>query len=154
MKISDFGLSKIISKRVMMQTACGTPGYVAPEVLNATGYDREVDMWSVGVITYILLCGFPPFYGDSMPVLFEQILQGRYDYPEDYWADVSQSAIDFIDALLVVDRQKRMTAKQALAHPWLVNASDAASKPLQIKNNLQSHIANHRSASSLSSFEV
>lgn len=102
------GLSKIISKKVMMQTACGektvvlylaaklsdvwvwpgTPGYVAPEVLAATGYDKEVDMWSVGVITYILLCGFPPFYGDSMPVLFEQILQGRYDYPEDYWRDV------------------------------------------------------------------
>ncbi len=77
---------------------------MAPEVLNATGYDKEVDMWSIGVITYILLCGFPPFFGDSMPVLFEQILQGRYDYPQDYWCDVSEDAIDFIDHLLVVDR--------------------------------------------------
>jgi serine/threonine protein kinase len=77
---------------------------VAPEVLNATGYDKEVDMWSIGVITYILLCGFPPFFGDSMPALFEQILQGRYDYPQDYWGDVSEDAIDFIDRLLVVDR--------------------------------------------------
>ncbi len=61
-------------------------------------------MWSIGVITYILLCGFPPFYGDSMPLLFEQIMNGRYDYPEDYWGEVSQDAVDFIDHLLVVDK--------------------------------------------------
>lgn len=73
----------------MMQTACGTPSYVAPEVLSATGYGPEVDMWSVGVIAYILLCGFPPFYGDTIPEIFEQILDAEYDFPEEYWNEIS-----------------------------------------------------------------
>jgi len=118
-KIADFGLSKIIDKDKMMQTACGTPGYVAPEVLNAEGYDREVDMWSVGVITYILLCGFPPFYSESVPEVFEQIMKAEFDYPEEYWDEISGEAKDFINHLLIVDVAKRMTADQALQHPWL-----------------------------------
>jgi len=118
-KIADFGLSKIIDKDKMMQTACGTPGYVAPEVLNAEGYDKEVDMWSIGVITYILLCGFPPFYSESVPEVFEQIMKAEYDYPEEYWEDISEEAKDFIDNLLVVDVAHRMTAKQSFEHPWL-----------------------------------
>jgi len=118
-KIADFGLSKIIDKDKLMQTACGTPGYVAPEVLNAEGYDKEVDMWSIGVITYILLCGFPPFYSESVPEVFEQIMKAEYDYPEEYWDDISPEAKDFIDHLLVVDVNTRMTAEQALEHPWL-----------------------------------
>jgi len=118
-KIADFGLSKIVAQKVMMQTACGTPGYVAPEVLNATGYDKEVDLWSIGVITYILLCGFPPFYNESLPLLFEQIMTADYDYPEEYWDEISDNAKNFIDKLLVVDPAQRMTAKDALNHPWL-----------------------------------
>jgi len=118
-KIADFGLSKIVSQKVMMQTACGTPGYVAPEVLKAQGYDKEVDMWSIGVITYILLCGFPPFYNEKLQLLFEQIMKADYDFPEDYWSDVSKEAKDFIRKLLVVDPKKRMTGKEALKHPWL-----------------------------------
>jgi len=118
-KLADFGLSKIVGTKVMMQTACGTPGYVAPEVLNATGYDKEVDMWSIGVITYILLCGFPPFYNDSLPELFEQIMKADYDFPEEYWKDISEDAKDFIRKLLVVNPAKRLTGKQALAHRWL-----------------------------------
>lgn len=76
-----------------MQTACGTPSYVAPEVLSATGYGPEVDMWSVGVIAYILLCGFPPFYGDTIPEIFEQILDAQYDFPEEYWDEISPQGI-------------------------------------------------------------
>eukprot|EP01092_Planopodium_desertum_P007503 TRINITY_DN3080_c0_g3_i6.p1 TRINITY_DN3080_c0_g3~~TRINITY_DN3080_c0_g3_i6.p1 ORF type:complete len:333 (+),score=40.68 TRINITY_DN3080_c0_g3_i6:117-1001(+) len=126
-KIADFGLSKLISAEVMMQTACGTPGYVAPEVLQAlpTGYTPQVDMWSVGVISYILLCGFPPFYGESVPELFEQILAAKFDYPDEYWENVSDDAKDFINKLLVVDPEERMTAEVALKHKWLAGAGQS-----------------------------
>ncbi|KAN0016207.1 hypothetical protein ACTFIV_010073 [Dictyostelium citrinum] len=117
--IADFGLSKIIGQTLVMQTACGTPSYVAPEVLNATGYDKEVDMWSIGVITYILLCGFPPFYGDTVPEIFEQIMEANYEFPEEYWGGISKEAKDFIGKLLVVDVSKRLNAANALNHPWL-----------------------------------
>jgi len=117
--IADFGLSKIVGQQMMMQTACGTPSYVAPEVLNASGYGKEVDMWSIGVITYILLCGFPPFYGDTVPEIFEQIMEANFDYPEEYWGTVTKEAKDFINKLLVVDSDKRLSAGDALRHPWL-----------------------------------
>jgi len=147
-KIADFGLSKIIDKDKMMQTACGTPGYVAPEVLNAEGYDKEVDMWSVGVITYILLCGFPPFYSESVPEVFEQIMKAEYDYPEEYWDEISAEAKDFIDHLLVVDVAKRLTAEQSLNHPWLRQASKKKSTPLgklQQKMNNWIHVRKEQS---------
>lgn len=144
-KIADFGLSKIISKQVMMQTACGTPGYVAPEVLSATGYEKEVDMWSIGVITYILLCGFPPFFGETVPELFEQIMGADYDYPEDYWNDVSDEAKAFIDALLVVEPAKRMTTKQALEHPWLAGGKDkAGDKALNVGKSMSKYVEDRK----------
>jgi len=81
-RVADFGLARVVSGNEMMKTACGTPGYVAPEVLKNKGYDSgAVDMWSAGVILYILLCGFPPFYEEELPALFEQILHARYDFP-------------------------------------------------------------------------
>merc|ERR1712100_1009492 len=136
-KLADFGLSKIVSEGVqkqLMQTACGTPGYVAPEVLTADGYDKEVDLWSIGVITYILLCGFPPFYNEHLPVLFEAIMKADYDYPPDYWDEISDSAKNFIDRLLVVQPDERMTAEQALEHEWLAGA--APKKKLRTKERL------------------
>lgn len=128
--IADFGLSKIVGQQMMMQTACGTPSYVAPEVLNASGYGKEVDMWSIGVITYILLCGFPPFYGDTVPEIFEQIMEANFDYPEEYWGSVSKEAKDFINKLLVVDSDKRLTAGDALRHPWLAVGAHGTGKTL------------------------
>jgi len=124
-KIADFGLSKIMGDNTMMQTACGTPIYVAPEVLSGEAYEKEVDMWSIGVITYILLCGFPPFFddGSNMGKLFEQIMCGEFDYPEEYWEDISDEAKDFIDNLLMVETDLRFTADQALEHPWLQGAA-------------------------------
>ena len=118
-KIADFGLSSFISDNALMQTACGTPAYVAPEVLLNTGYDQEVDLWSIGVITYILLVGFPPFHGETVRQILEVVSKGRYDFPSPYWDDISPHARDFIRKLLVVDPKKRMSAKEALDHVWI-----------------------------------
>jgi len=130
-KLADFGLSKVLGQEVMMQTACGTPGYVAPEILQTSqsGYGKEVDMWSVGVITYILLCGFPPFYNDNVAQLFESIINADFDYPAEYWDHISDDAIDFIDCLLIADPSKRLTANSALEHSWL--KGNAPATPLK-----------------------
>jgi len=141
-KIADFGLSKIIDQEKMMQTACGTPGYVAPEVLLAEGYGPEVDMWSIGVITYILLCGFPPFYSESVPEVFEQIMKAEYDYPAEYWDEISDEAKDFIDHLLVVDVKKRLNAKQALQHKWLLNTQKSKTGKLaKFQQKMKNYVA-------------
>jgi len=132
--LSDFGLSKIMSGNTMMETACGTPYYVAPEVLSGEGYDKEVDLWSVGVITYLLLCGFPPFYGESLPEVFEQIMKAEFDYPAPYWTDITPQAKDFISKLLVTDTVRRLTASQASEHPW-VNSTAVPTTPLHLDSS-------------------
>lgn len=105
-----------------MRTACGTPGYVAPEVLKRQGYKEEVDLWSLGVITYILLCGYPPFFDQNNTELFKKIMSGRYQFDRPWWDNVSDKAKDFIRKLLVLDPMQRMTATQALQHPFIVDS--------------------------------
>ncbi|CAI9548540.1 unnamed protein product [Staurois parvus] len=122
--ISDFGLSKMEGKGDVMSTACGTPGYVAPEVLAQKPYSKAVDCWSIGVIAYILLCGYPPFYDENDSKLFEQILKADYEFDSPYWDDISDSAKDFISHLMEKDPNKRYTCEQALRHPWI--AGDTA----------------------------
>ncbi|KAG9332684.1 hypothetical protein JZ751_014782, partial [Albula glossodonta] len=117
--ISDFGLSKIEGSGSVMSTACGTPGYVAPEVLAQKPYSKAVDCWSIGVISYILLCGYPPFYDENDAKLFEQILKAEYEFDSPYWDDISDSAKDFIVHLMEKDPRKRYTCEQALQHPWI-----------------------------------
>jgi len=119
-KIADFGLARMISQTTMMKTACGTPGYVAPEVLQNKGYDSgAVDVWSTGVILYILLCGFPPFYEEELPALFDQILKGRYDFPSPWWDNISKGAKDLVRAMLTVDPKKRITAENVGKNAWI-----------------------------------
>ncbi|XP_047245191.1 calcium/calmodulin-dependent protein kinase type 1D [Girardinichthys multiradiatus] len=122
--ISDFGLSKMEGSGDVMSTACGTPGYVAPEVLAQKPYSKAVDCWSIGVIAYILLCGYPPFYDENDSKLFEQILKADYEFDAPYWDDISDSAKDFISCLMEKDPAKRFTCEQALRHPWI--AGDTA----------------------------
>lgn len=119
--ISDFGLSKIFDDVEMMKTACGTPGYVAPEVLKRQGYGKEVDIWSIGVITYILLCGYPPFYDENDIELFGQIMRGEYEFDSPYWDSISREAKDFIRKMLVVNPRHRITVKGSLRHPFITN---------------------------------
>ncbi|KAF9109596.1 hypothetical protein BGX27_007415 [Mortierella sp. AM989] len=116
--ITDFGLSKVLtSGNDVLMTACGTPGYVAPEVLEQIGHGKPVDMWSVGVIAYTLLCGYTPFWGEDQASLFDSIISGEYEYEEEYWKDISPLAKAFIDTLLR-KADDRPTASQALTHPW------------------------------------
>ena len=122
-----------------MKTACGTPGYVAPEILNNKGYDSPaVDLWSTGVILYILLCGFPPFYEEELPALFDSILKARYDFPSPWWDNISKDAKDLVRKLLTIDPKKRITAEQTMSDDFMKNASNvdlsAAQKALKKYN--------------------
>ena len=127
-KLADFGLAKIIGEESFMTTLCGTPSYVAPEILSDgfnRRYTKHVDIWSLGVVLYICLCGFPPFsdelydrkhYPYTLP---EQIQGGRFNYPSPYWDPISDLALDLIDSMLVVDPSRRFTIDQCLNHRWM-----------------------------------
>merc|ERR1711991_712313 len=99
-KVADFGLSKIVGEDVTLKTACGSPYYVAPEVLNDSTYTFSADVWSCGVILYTLLCGFPPFYSENYTELFELIKRGVYDFPSPYWDNISPGAKELVSKLL------------------------------------------------------
>ena len=118
-KIIDFGLSRHDDMKAgVMNTKVGTPYYVAPEVLNRE-YTKNCDIWSIGVITYILLCGYPPFYGDTDNQIFDSVRTGRFDFPSPDWDGISDNAKDFICSLLKRDPSKRLSASEALVHPWI-----------------------------------
>eukprot|EP01113_Clastostelium_recurvatum_P017422 TRINITY_DN2044_c0_g1_i1.p1 TRINITY_DN2044_c0_g1~~TRINITY_DN2044_c0_g1_i1.p1 ORF type:complete len:496 (+),score=141.35 TRINITY_DN2044_c0_g1_i1:84-1490(+) len=117
-KIADFGLSKDMSTG-NLQTSCGTPSYVAPEVLSGGTYDAECDLWSVGVITYVLLCGFTPFYGETQRELFDRITRADYSFPSPEWDEISPAAKDFVKKVLLLNPHERLSAQNALEHPWL-----------------------------------
>ncbi|KAK4231096.1 kinase-like domain-containing protein [Podospora fimiseda] len=117
-KIADFGLSKIVWDNQTM-TPCGTVGYTAPEIVKDERYSKSVDMWALGCVLYTLLCGFPPFYDESIEVLTEKVARGQYTFLSPWWDDISKSAQDLISHLLCVDPEKRYTIREFLAHPWI-----------------------------------
>uniref|UniRef100_A0AAZ3R2I2 Serine/threonine-protein kinase DCLK2 n=1 Tax=Oncorhynchus tshawytscha TaxID=74940 RepID=A0AAZ3R2I2_ONCTS len=119
LKLGDFGLATVVDGP--LYTVCGTPTYVAPEIIAETGYGIKVDIWAAGVINYILLCGFPPFRGssDDQEVLFDQILMGQLEFPLPYWDNVSETAKELIRSMLEVEVDQRYTAEQVLDHPWI-----------------------------------
>ncbi|XP_048848686.1 serine/threonine-protein kinase DCLK3 [Brienomyrus brachyistius] len=119
LNLADFSLAMVVTEPIF--TVCGTPTYVAPEILAEKGYGLPVDMWATGVITYVLLCGFPPFRsrGKDQDELFQLIQQGLYEFLPPYWDSISPDAKDFTGELLLVDVQRRLTARAALQHPWL-----------------------------------
>uniref|UniRef100_A0A061RYX8 Meiosis-specific serine/threonine-protein kinase MEK1 n=1 Tax=Tetraselmis sp. GSL018 TaxID=582737 RepID=A0A061RYX8_9CHLO len=127
-KIVDFGLAKHVDNRGYLTTVCGSPQYVAPEVLQihpgagSSVYGPKVDMWGAGVVLYLLLAGYPPFDGEAHHELFAQVMEGRFSFDMPVWDSVSPEAKDLICHLLVLDPEQRYTAAQALAHPWLRGA--------------------------------
>mmetsp|Transcript_36388 Transcript_36388/g.95943 ORF Transcript_36388/g.95943 Transcript_36388/m.95943 type:complete len:325 (-) Transcript_36388:300-1274(-) len=130
-KITDFGLSKFFDEQsTVMKTPCGTPGYIAPEVLHMKGYDKQCDVWSLGVIVYILLCGFPPFYADNDAQLFDRIKKGKYEFLKPYWDPVSDGAKNFIRRMLVCDPKERATCAQLMEDEWLKEPAAAAAAQL------------------------
>ncbi|XP_071537954.1 serine/threonine-protein kinase D3 [Panulirus ornatus] len=116
-KLCDFGFARIIGEKSFRRSVVGTPAYLAPEVLRNKGYNRSLDMWSVGVITYVSLSGTFPFNEDED--INDQIQNAAFMYPQNPWKEISQEAIDLISSLLQVKQRKRLTVDKSLAHVWL-----------------------------------
>lgn len=123
-KIADFGLAKRVEDLKPNEPPCGTPAYVAPEILRNQRYGVEVDIWSIGVICYVLLAGYPPFYDEDMKKLFRKIKDGKYHFHQEHWGDKSPEAMDCIKKMLCVDVKERWTAKQLLQHDWVTTEDE------------------------------
>jgi len=135
-KITDFGLSKFFDEQTtVMKTPCGTPGYIAPEVLHMKGYDKQCDVWSLGVIVYILLCGFPPFYAENDAQLFEKIKAGKFEFLQPYWDPVSDAAKAFVRRMLQVDPKQRPSCADLMQDPWLQIARQKLEKQEKISSS-------------------
>ena len=123
LKISDFGLARFVEEGVFATTTCGTPGYVAPEILEQKPYQCSCDYWSIGVVLFILLSGCPPFFDEDNFALFEKIKKVEYNFDAPTWANVSNDAKNVIRALLVKEPEKRMSPDEFLKHPWITGAN-------------------------------
>lgn len=119
MKVADFGFATIAKDDHCLDDQCGSPNYAAPELLSGALYGRPADMWAVGVIIFILLGGYPPFYDSDHKKLFQRVKAGNFHFHSKYWKGVSEEAKDLIKSILVVNPDERLTAEDALAHPWL-----------------------------------
>jgi len=122
-KVIDFGTSCVFEKGSKLKKKLGTPYYIAPEVLKKN-YDERCDLWSSGVIMYILLCGYPPFNGPNDKVIYQKILEGKYSHPEEDWSGVSKGAKDIIKKMLTYDFTKRSNCQELLQHEWFKMKSD------------------------------
>ncbi|ESQ48975.1 hypothetical protein EUTSA_v10020268mg [Eutrema salsugineum] len=129
LKTIDFGLSMFFKPDEVFTDVVGSPYYVAPEVLRKR-YGPESDVWSAGVIVYILLSGVPPFWAETEQGIFEQVLHGDLDFSSDPWPSISESAKDLVKKMLVRDPKRRLTAHQVLCHPWVQIDGVAPDKPL------------------------
>ncbi|XP_035385583.1 calcium/calmodulin-dependent protein kinase type II delta 2 chain isoform X4 [Electrophorus electricus] len=127
-KLADFGLAiEVQGEQQAWFGFAGTPGYLSPEVLRKDPYGKPVDMWACGVILYILLVGYPPFWDEDQHRLYQQIKAGAYDFPSPEWDTVTPEAKDLINKMLTINPSKRITAAEALKHPWICQRSTVAS---------------------------
>ncbi|XP_042516379.1 phosphoenolpyruvate carboxylase kinase 1-like [Macadamia integrifolia] len=127
LKLADFGSADLFHDGRSMRGIVGTPYYVAPEVLSGRDYNEKLDVWSAGVILYIMLAGIPPFYGDSAAEIFEAVLRGNLRFPTRIFYSVSLAAKDLLRKMLCKDVSKRFTAEQVLSHPWITSGGEASS---------------------------
>jgi len=123
-KLADFGFAKKISDLTESEVMLGTPAYIAPEILNGRPYGPEVDIWSLGVICYILLSGQPPFQDEDDIGLYHQIESGAYDFTQSEWSAVSPSAVNFVICMLTVSQSKRYKIAQLKQHHWITQSSE------------------------------
>nr|AZI75701.1 tCaMKII-GFP [Expression vector TaCPtCaMKIIGFP] len=127
-KLADFGLAiEVEGEQQAWFGFAGTPGYLSPEVLRKDPYGKPVDLWACGVILYILLVGYPPFWDEDQHRLYQQIKAGAYDFPSPEWDTVTPEAKDLINKMLTINPSKRITAAEALKHPWISHRSTVAS---------------------------
>ncbi|KAM6898734.1 calcium/calmodulin-dependent protein kinase type II subunit gamma-like isoform 2-T2 [Lycodopsis pacificus] len=127
-KLADFGLAiEVQGDQQAWFGFAGTPGYLSPEVLRKDPYGKPVDIWACGVILYILLVGYPPFWDEDQHKLYQQIKAGAYDFPSPEWDTVTPEAKNLINQMLTINPAKRITADQALKHPWICHRSTVAS---------------------------
>ncbi|KAL8184916.1 UNVERIFIED_CONTAM: hypothetical protein K2H54_032183 [Gekko kuhli] len=129
-KIIDFGLAQNLEEGTTFKSLCGTPQYIAPEVINYEALSCATDMWSIGVITYILLSGMSPFQGETDTETLSNVVAGSYEFEDKYFSQTSELAKDFIQQLLVKEPRSRMTAAECLIHPWIkpLNRKQAVSR--------------------------
>ncbi|XP_076123820.1 MAP kinase-activated protein kinase 2 [Alosa pseudoharengus] len=141
LKLTDFGFAKETTMHNSLATPCYTPYYVAPEVLGPEKYDKSCDMWSLGVIMYILLCGYPPFYSNHglaiSPGMKRRIRMGQYEFPNPEWSDVSEEAKDLIRTLLKTEPTERMTITEFMNHPWINQTIEVPMTPLHTSRVLK-----------------
>jgi len=137
-KVSDFGLARYYDDE-LMTTACGTPSYVAPDILSGLGYTLKVDYWSVGVVLYIMLCGFPPFYEDTNEALFDVIKRGQFEFPSPFWDSISEMAKDLIRNCLQVDPKARFGADEILCHEWIAGHNTPRTNMPQVTEKIREY---------------
>mmetsp|Transcript_26093 Transcript_26093/g.75310 ORF Transcript_26093/g.75310 Transcript_26093/m.75310 type:complete len:474 (-) Transcript_26093:156-1577(-) len=156
-KVIDFGLARNFDisnpKEELMMTKAGTPYYVAPQVLLGKGYNEKCDIWSCGVICYILLCGYPPFNGDTDNEILKAVKKGSFDFPDIDWARATADVKDFITKMLTFDAAQRPSAEELLLHDWLKPANAAAAEVV-IGADLAMNMKKFRSASKLKKVAV
>lgn len=141
LKLIDFGLATFYEKGDMFKTKAGTPYYVAPQVLQGH-YDEGCDVWSAGVILYIFMCGYPPFFGDKDSEILKKVSKGIFDFPSREWAKVSHHAKDLVTQCLTMEPRKRISAEKCLSHPWIIRTNDTSAA---VSPDLASHVLNNLS---------
>lgn len=138
---SLFVLQKETYVKDTLQTPCYTPYYAAPEVLGPEKYDKSCDIWSLGVICYILLCGFPPFYSNHglaiSPGMKTRIRTGQYDFPSPEWTNVTTEAKELIKGMLCVDPNKRLTIEEVMRNNWIAQYTNVPQTPLHTNRILK-----------------